>query len=169
VLRTKDGSIGRSAVVETNQQFCINQSVAVVWLRSCPINRKSRGVAIQHLSITDFAAMRLPIAPLAEQERVVSKLDELSAFISEEAAVKSGLISIQALEQSILTKALKGKLVPQDPNDEPASVTLERIRSRRAATGRKAVRRKLEEFASTAAITAKAWHSLLAISLACIP
>ncbi len=71
ILITKDGTIGRAAVVDTDRAFCINQSVAVIWLRSClmdrkfllaviesdltqrPIWAKARGVAIQHLSITD--------------------------------------------------------------------------------------------------------------------
>jgi type I restriction enzyme S subunit len=61
-----------------------------------------------------------------------------------------------SLEQSVLRKAFRGKLVPQDPNDEPASVLLERIRTQRVAMGKKISRRKLEELASPAAITTKA-------------
>src|SRR5258706_14249981 len=40
ILITKDGSIGRTAVVETDERFCINQSVAVLWLRSCHLDRR---------------------------------------------------------------------------------------------------------------------------------
>jgi type I restriction enzyme S subunit len=47
-------------------------------------------------------------------------------------AVEQAITAIPKLEQSILTKAFRGELVPQDPNDEPASVLLERIRAERA-------------------------------------
>ncbi len=81
ILITKDGTIGRAAIVENSEPFCINQSVAVIWLRSCPIERryllaviespitqksiyaKARGVAIKHLSITDFAKMPFLLPP----------------------------------------------------------------------------------------------------------
>lgn len=56
--------------------------------------------------------------------------------------VLSGVVAearerIPTLDQSILAKAFRGELVPQDPNDEPASVLLERIRAERAAAGEK--------------------------------
>jgi type I restriction enzyme, S subunit len=150
ILITKDGSIGRGAVVDTDQQFCINQSVAVVWLRSCPCDRrfllaviaspltqkpiwaKARGVAIQHLSITDFARMPVPLPPLAEQERISLALgDHFSVIEAVEAATTANLIRCERLRQSVLKCAFEGKLVPQDPNDEPSAVLLERIRAER--------------------------------------
>jgi type I restriction enzyme S subunit len=105
ILITKDGTIGRAAVVDTDREFCINQSVAVIWLRSCPMDRKflltvieseltqrpiwakARGVAIQHLSITEFAKMALPIPPLAEQTRIVAEVERRLSVVEELEAV----------------------------------------------------------------------------------
>lgn len=101
LLVTKDGSIGRIAVVPAQQSFCINQSVAVVWLRSCefdrqylalalrspllqtPIQEHAKGAAVKHLSVTDFATFPLPTPPVAEQRRIVAKVDELMAICDE--------------------------------------------------------------------------------------
>jgi type I restriction enzyme S subunit len=99
ILITKDGSIGRTAIVEQRHlPFCINQSVAVMWLRSCHFDRrylklvldsphtqetlleKTAGVAIKHISITDLGKMVFPLPPLVEQHRIVAKVDELMAL-----------------------------------------------------------------------------------------
>ena len=75
---------------------------------------------------------RLP--PLAEQYRIVAEVERhLSVIQKAEAAVDTGLKRAERLRQSILKQAFSGKLVPQDPDDEPASVLLERIRAEREA------------------------------------
>jgi type I restriction enzyme S subunit len=131
ILITKDGAIGRASVVETNEPFCINQSVAVVWLRSYPaehkflfyviespltqkpIWEKVRGVAIQHLSITDFAKMTLLLPPLGEQRQIVEEVERaLSIADATEEAIEQGLRQAERLRQSILKRAFEGKLVP---------------------------------------------------------
>ncbi|MEN1925057.1 restriction endonuclease subunit S [Luteimonas qiangzhengi] len=152
LLITKDGSIGRSALVTTDERFCINQSVAVCWLRSTTMDRrfleflansehtqrfvkdKAQGMAIQHLSIIDFAKCPVPVPPAKEQTEIVRRIELLFAFADQlETKVAIAKQRIDALTQSLLAKAFHGELVPQDPNDEPASVLLERIRAQRAA------------------------------------
>lgn len=84
------------------------------------------------------------LPPLEEQTEIVRRVEQLFAFADQlETKVASAKSRIDLLTQSILAKAFRGELVPQDPNDEPASVLLERIKAQRAAApkakrGRKA-------------------------------
>ena len=129
ILITKDGTIGRAAVVETDREFCINQSVAVIWLRSCAMNRrfllavidseitqkpiwaKARGVAIQHLSITDFAKLPVPIPPLAEQGRIALEVERRISVVDElESETARNHLRANRLRQSILQQAFSGGL-----------------------------------------------------------
>jgi type I restriction enzyme S subunit len=130
ILITKDGTIGRSALVDCDTNFCINQSVAVAWFCSEKFNRrflrliiespftqrliwaKARGVAIQHLSITDFARMPLPFPPLLEQEEIVAEVERRLSVIEElEASVEANLTRADRLRQSILSQAFSGRLL----------------------------------------------------------
>ena len=74
------------------------------------------------------------LPPLAEQRRIVAEVERrLSVIQQAEVAVDASLKRAERLRQSILKQAFSGKLVPQDPGDEPASVLLERIRAEREA------------------------------------
>ena len=85
----------------------------------------------------------MPLPPLAEQRRIVAEVDRrLSVIQQAEAAVEANLARAERLRQSILKQAFSGKLVPQDPNDEPASVLLERIRAEREAAQASAAKPK---------------------------
>ena len=79
----------------------------------------------------------LPIPPLAEQHRIVAKIEELLPKVEEYGKAKDALNKLNAelperLKKSILQEAIEGRLVPQDPNDEPASVLLDKIRQAKA-------------------------------------
>jgi len=76
----------------------------------------------------------IPIPPLSEQHRIVSKIEELLPYIERYGKAEEQLIALnttfpEALKKSILQEAVQGKLVPQNPDDELASVLLERIRA----------------------------------------
>jgi type I restriction enzyme S subunit len=84
------------------------------------------------INLTKLGALPVPLPPLAEQERIIAEVERrLSALDALEATVERDLRRAERLRQSILKRAFEGKLVPQDPSDEPASALLERIRSER--------------------------------------
>ena len=85
------------------------------------------------INLSVLSSFPVPIPPLAEQRRIVTEVERrLSVIQQAEAAVEANLTRAERLRQSILKQAFSGKLVPQDPSDEPASVLLERIRAERA-------------------------------------
>jgi type I restriction enzyme S subunit len=80
-------------------------------------------------------AFPVPVAPPSEQIEVLTQLaQQLDALATQEKAVELGLKQSTAQRQNLLRAAFAGQLVPQDPNDEPARVLLERIRAERQAT-----------------------------------
>ena len=92
------------------------------------------GVGINHLSAGKFSSIVAPLPPLVEQQMIVEALSTtLSELIQQEKIIEKGLQQAGAQRQNILKAAFSGQLVPQDPNDEPASVLLERIRAERGA------------------------------------
>lgn len=92
------------------------------------------GAGRPHLSFDQLRMTAIALPPLAEQHRIVAEVERRLSFVEKlEAVVSDAERRAAALRQSILKRAFEGKLVPQDPNDEPASVLLERIRAERAA------------------------------------
>lgn len=76
----------------------------------------------------------VPYTNLTDQNRIVQEIESrLSVCDKIEESIEQGLQHAEVLRQSILKKAFEGKLIPQDPNDEPANVLLERIKAERAA------------------------------------
>ena len=81
--------------------------------------------------------MPVPLPPLAEQQRIVAKIEELLPKVEEYGKAQDALNKLNAelperLKKSILQEAIEGRLVPQDPNDEPASILLDKIRAEKA-------------------------------------
>lgn len=107
--------------------------------------RKHAKHAVNQASInqTDVALTPIPVCSPEEQAEITRVLDErLSAADALEAEIDAGLTRAEALRQSILKQAFSGKLVPQDPNDEPASVLLERIKAEKAKAPKAKRKRK---------------------------
>ena len=89
----------------------------------------SGGAAMPKFNKTDLRAMIVPVPPIKEQKRIVDSIDSVLSLIEQIESHKQNLsLQIDNIKSKILDLAIRGKLVPQDPNDEPASVLLERIR-----------------------------------------
>jgi type I restriction enzyme S subunit len=110
--------------------FFINSMHGRRWIASVV----SQQVGQANVSGSKLAALSIPLPPLAEQDRIVAEVERRLSIADEVAAtVDSALARAARLRQSILKRAFEGKLVPQNPNDEPASVLLARIRAEREA------------------------------------
>jgi len=105
------------------------QTVFRAWVRlRVFMARASITTNIAHLTLTKFRHSPFPLPPLAEQDRIVAKVERrLSVLDALEQTVQRNLLRCTALRQSILKRAFEGRLVPQDSTDEPASELLARI------------------------------------------
>ena len=89
-----------------------------------------RGATVGGISRNFPLKVTVPIPSLTEQEQIVSEIERCFSIADEiEATLDIELRRAERLRQSILQQAFSGKLVPQDPNDEPASVLLEGIQT----------------------------------------
>ncbi|HEZ7990602.1 MAG TPA: restriction endonuclease subunit S [Ruminococcus sp.] len=145
LLVCEGGDIGRAAIWNYDYDICIQNhihrlrpyaNVNIVLYYHIFYYYKligminGKGIGIQGLSSNQLHSIPIPLPPLQEQHRIVIKLKELISFIDTIESDKADLQStIQLTKSKILDLAIRGKLVPQDPNDEPASVLLERIRT----------------------------------------
>lgn len=89
------------------------------------------------LNATSISNLMIPVPPLAEQERIVAKIEELLPFVSEYDEAEKRLSALNAgfpdkLRKSILQRAVQGKLTERSPSDEPASELLKRIQTEKA-------------------------------------
>jgi len=94
---------------------------------------KKTGTTVAGIKASRLKDVLIPLPPLAEQHRIVAKIEELLPKVEEYGKAQEALDKLNAelperLKKSILQEAITGRLVPQDPNDEPASVLLDRIR-----------------------------------------
>jgi type I restriction enzyme S subunit len=102
------------------------------------------GSDLPHVTGTGIAEFVFGLPPCSEQVEIVRRVDELFALAdSIEIRYAKAREHVDNLKQSILAKAFRGELVPQDPNDEPADVLLERIREARTTQPPHTSRRKV--------------------------
>ena len=149
VLISCSGSVGRTAVVKDNNNYVMVRSAAVIspmytysdylmyTLQSTElqsqIEESSKQTAQANLFQGAIKSLKIPLPPLAEQERIVAKIEELLPKVEKYGKAQDELNKLneelpERLKKSILQEAIEGRLVPQDPNDEPASILQEKIR-----------------------------------------
>ena len=95
------------------------------------------GAVVKNLNTDKVEISLMPVPPISEQKRIVTKIEELLPHINEYEKCEDAIIALnkmfpEQLKKSILQEAVQGKLVPQDPSDEPACALLERIREEKA-------------------------------------
>ena len=110
--------------------FLMSQKLAFI--------KQGEGGAQPNISKQKIIATLMPLPSIAEQHRIVTKIKEILPLVEQYEVACSEVNSLnnsfsELLKKSILQEAVQGKLVPQDPNDEPASVLLERIRAEKQA------------------------------------
>ena len=98
------------------------------------VNGETYGVKMPRAGTETMVNLLVPLPPINEQHRIVAKIEELLPYIEKYGKAEELLTALnatfpEALKKSILQEAVQGKLVPQNPDDEPASVLLERIRA----------------------------------------
>ena len=153
VFLSCSGTVGRSAVAPEGLTLALVRSVAVLKpmfgmgaylslaLRSPLLQEEIFGKKTQTAQSNIFQGkiktLRFPVPPIAEQEAIVEAVeDQLSVIEHVEADLDAKLKNAQALRQAILRHAFTGQLVPQNPNDEPASELLKRIAAEREVRAR---------------------------------
>ena len=145
------GSIGKCAI--SHKAVTFNQQINSITPILCQVKYihfvlqsrffllsildKATGTATPIINRSNWEQLLLPLPPLAEQHRIVSKIEELLPKVEEYGKAQEALDKLnkelpERLKKSILQEAIQGRLVPQDPNDEPASVLLDRIRKEKA-------------------------------------
>ena len=138
ILVAPDNGICTSEIVPFKVYGGIIQEYVVNYLKSPYIdnliNSITYGVKMPRVGTETMTSLLIPIPPLAEQRRIVDRLESLLPLVEAYGKAEAELSELDArfpdmLKKSILQDAVQGKLVPQNPNDEPASVLLERIRA----------------------------------------
>lgn len=152
ILYTVTGSFGIPVIVNTTEDFCFQRHIAIIKPRHDKINYKfltlvlgapeilrhanevATGTAQKTVSLNNLRKFKIPMPFEDEQKEIVRRVESL--FTLADTVEKQYLETkkrIDRLTQSLLAKAFRGELVPQDPNDEPAAELLKRIQVERNA------------------------------------
>ncbi len=147
ILLAKNGTTGVAALVDTDKIFDIYVTLAVLrpaevvhpnylhYVINSPFCKKQfnghlTGIGVPNLHLNDICKTIIPLPPLSEQQRIVAKIETIFAQIDLLEQNKADLqTAVKQAKSKILDLAIHGKLVPQDPADEPASVMLEKLRA----------------------------------------
>ena len=143
ILFTVTGSYGITILVDTEQIFCFQRHIGLVktisyseWITAvlqsdCVqkyCDKVATGTAQKTVSLGHLRDLVIPVPPLSEQKRIVNEIERWFTLIDELESNEGDLLkAIDKAKSKILDLAIHGKLVPQDPNDEPAIELLKRI------------------------------------------
>ena len=153
IIFSREGSIGRSVILNSGQT-CLGQRVmlldcngGLLYNLYCQIVLSSPyawglclaanvGTGAKHINVSMVKTMLVPLPPLAEQLRIVERVDGLMPLVEEYGKLEDAREELDTalpgrLRKSVLQEAVRGRLVPQDHADEPADILLERIRGQR--------------------------------------
>ncbi len=150
ILYTVTGSYGIPVIVDTTEQFCFQRHIAIIKpnhdiidyhylhiVLASPVamkqaNALATGTAQKTVSLTSLRGYKIPVPPIEEQKQIVHQVESLSTLADKvEKQYQQARQRTDKLTQSLLAKAFKGELVPQDPNDESAEKLLARIQIER--------------------------------------
>ena len=150
ILLTGVGTLGIPYIVKDNKKFYFKDG-NIIWLKNISdINSQylsyyiqspymvkeinnGRGTTVATLTIIRAKDLMIPLPPLPEQSRIAAKIAQLFALLRKVESSTQQYAKLQTLLKSkVLDLAMRGKLIKQDPNDEPASVLLEKIKAEKA-------------------------------------
>lgn len=163
LMVTAVGTIGKSYIVKETDKFYYKDASVLCFENRFNINSKwlkllmdspymveqikyaSAGTTVDTITIVKAKNYLIPLPPLTEQTRLVKEIEKFNPLLFEYDHIEQQISELDGeiynnLKKSILQHAIQGKIAPQDPSDEPASVLLERIRSeKKAKLGKKYV------------------------------
>jgi type I restriction enzyme S subunit len=153
ILYSREGGIlGIACILDIDEDVCLGQRMMMFRLNSnvnnkfiCyflnspfileHVNNLIGGSAAPHINVGDIKEYPIPFPAPEEQNEIVRRIEMLFALVDKiETRYENTKAILDRLPQAILAIAFRGELIPQNPNDEPASVLLERIRAEREST-----------------------------------
>ena len=161
IIFTREAPIAEAAIIPEGTTLCLGQRTMLfrpiqgltdarfllLTLQDTGFKRRAIdmavGTGVKHLRVGDVCDLLIPIAPLSEQREIVRRVSALLSLAdSLEHRYLDAASRVERLTPSVLAKAFRGELVPQDPYDEPAGEMLERIRRKGSKMTKSAFRNK---------------------------